>query len=137
MHTKAANPSQLYESIRMTRPQTKTGLKNYVKVFLGLNIPDKQIDLSTVADFENKIKDYVYYITFQGCSVAEGADGAAFLGILASSIGKAGAWNESVDVVGDSYFEVSRTAEFVIVPEPATIMLFGLGGLALLRKRRA
>ena len=37
------NPIQLYESLRKTRPATRTDLKNYVKVFLHLDIPDKQI----------------------------------------------------------------------------------------------
>ncbi len=37
------NPIQIYESLRKTRPATRTDLKNYVKVFLHLDIPDKQI----------------------------------------------------------------------------------------------
>jgi hypothetical protein len=35
--------TKLYESLRRTRPSTKSDLKNYVKVFLGLDIPDKRI----------------------------------------------------------------------------------------------
>jgi hypothetical protein len=35
--------SQLYKSLRRTRPTTKQDLKNYIKVFLGIDIPDKQI----------------------------------------------------------------------------------------------
>ncbi len=34
---------KIYESLRKTCPQTKQDLKNYVKIFLDLNIPDKSI----------------------------------------------------------------------------------------------
>jgi len=37
---------------------------------------------------------------------------------------------------GTNFFK-GRIYDMTIVPEPATILLFGLGGLALLRKRRA
>ncbi len=33
----------IYESLRRTRPGTKRDLKNYVKVFLGIDVPDKRI----------------------------------------------------------------------------------------------
>ncbi len=33
----------VYESLRRTRPKQKRDLKNYVKVFLGIDIPDKKI----------------------------------------------------------------------------------------------
>ncbi len=35
--------SCLYESLRRTRPVTKADLKNYIKVFLGIDVPDRQI----------------------------------------------------------------------------------------------
>jgi hypothetical protein len=35
--------SRIYSTLRRTRPQTKRDLKNYVKVFLGINVPDKII----------------------------------------------------------------------------------------------
>jgi hypothetical protein len=35
--------SRLYESLRRARPVTKDDLKNYIKVFLGIDVPDKQI----------------------------------------------------------------------------------------------
>jgi hypothetical protein len=38
-----AGAARLYESLRRTRPTTKADLKNYIKVFLGIDIPDKQI----------------------------------------------------------------------------------------------
>ena len=34
---------QAYSALRRSRPMTKGDLKNYVKVFLGLDIPDKVI----------------------------------------------------------------------------------------------
>jgi hypothetical protein len=37
----AAN--QLYESLRRARPTTRQDLKNYIKVFLGIDVPDKAI----------------------------------------------------------------------------------------------
>jgi hypothetical protein len=39
----ATSAARLYESLRRTRPTTKQDLKNYVKVFLGIDVPDKQI----------------------------------------------------------------------------------------------
>lgn len=41
--TIAPSPAKLYESLRRTRPATRRDLKNYIKVFLGIDVPDKQI----------------------------------------------------------------------------------------------
>ena len=87
------------------------------------NIAEKQIDLTSVEDFQKKIDEYVNFITFQGCSVGSGADGLKFLQILAASIGKAGAWTEEVTVNDSTHFSVSKTARFVVVPEPGTDLL--------------
>jgi hypothetical protein len=38
-----AGAKRLYESLRRTRPRTKKDLKNYIKVFLAIDVPDKQI----------------------------------------------------------------------------------------------
>jgi len=35
--------SSIYSTLRRTRPRTRADLKNYVKVFLGIEIPDKKI----------------------------------------------------------------------------------------------
>jgi hypothetical protein len=35
--------ARLYESLRRTKPTTKQDLKNYIKVFLGIDVPDKKI----------------------------------------------------------------------------------------------
>jgi hypothetical protein len=37
------NISRLYESLRRARPATKDYLKNYIEVFLGIDVPDRQI----------------------------------------------------------------------------------------------
>ena len=38
-----ARAAGVYEELRRTRPQTRRDLKNYVKVFLGIDVPDKRI----------------------------------------------------------------------------------------------
>jgi len=43
MRTNTAKTVRLYESLRRTRPANKKDLKNYVKGFLHLDIPDKRI----------------------------------------------------------------------------------------------
>ena len=35
--------AHLYDELQQTRPATKKDLKNYVKVFLGIDVPDKRI----------------------------------------------------------------------------------------------
>ena len=37
------NVSDVYGVLRKKRPQTKRDLRNYVKVFLGVNVPDRKI----------------------------------------------------------------------------------------------
>jgi hypothetical protein len=41
--SKSRTAKKIYESLRRTRPGTKRDLKNYIKVFLGIDVPDKQI----------------------------------------------------------------------------------------------
>ena len=38
-----ATISHIYSALRRTRPRTKQDLKNYVKVFLDIDVPDKRI----------------------------------------------------------------------------------------------
>jgi hypothetical protein len=38
-----AGAGQLYEMLRRIRPATREGLRNYVKVFLGVDVPDRRI----------------------------------------------------------------------------------------------
>ena len=55
-----------------------------------------------------------------------------------------GAWGGTLDVgewgvdpvAHTAWAVIAHNSEFAVVPEPATIVLFGLGGLALLRRRR-
>jgi hypothetical protein len=51
--TEQINAKNIYESLRRTRPGTKQDLKNYIKVFLGIDVPDKQIcpEHSTPLDY--------------------------------------------------------------------------------------
>jgi len=58
MNTKSlsvSNAKNIYESLRRTRPATKQDLKNYIKVFLGIDVPDKQI-----CDEHNGPLDYLW-----------------------------------------------------------------------------
>lgn len=49
----AAKAAQVYEALRRTRPATKADLRNYVKVFLGVDVPDRRIcpDHSSPMDY--------------------------------------------------------------------------------------
>src|SRR5262249_13667426 len=99
------------------------------------------LDKSNVEKFQEAIDPYVSYITFQGCSTGADADGAAFLGVLAKSIGSAGAWDLPVTVVDKSYFTIGINGKFVKdemspVPEPATLMLLSSGFCWLAVRRR-
>ena len=48
--------AHLYSSLRRSRPRTKADLKNYVKVFLGLDVPDKVICVG-----HNSPMDYLWH----------------------------------------------------------------------------
>jgi len=80
---------------------------------MGKTGNDIRINLSNVAEFQKSIDDYVNHITFQGCSTGKGKKGNRFLQILADSIGKAGAWDKAVTVVGETHFTVPTDAKFV------------------------
>lgn len=47
----------VYEKLKFSRPQNKADLKNYVKVFLGLDIPDK-----AVCNCHSSPLDYLWYV---------------------------------------------------------------------------
>ena len=103
------------------------------------NIPDKQIDLTSVADFQKMIDEHVDLITFYlMCSVGAGDDGMKFLQILADSIGKASGWDSTVTRVDSSHYTVGLDAKYVTkmaVPLPPTMASL-LGALALLLLKR-
>ena len=82
-------------------------------VKMGKTGSDIRINLANVAEFQKSIDDYVNHITFQGCSTGKGKKGNRFLQILADSIGKAGAWDRPVTVVGETHFTVPTDAKFV------------------------
>jgi hypothetical protein len=46
----------VYDSLRRVRPKTRQDLKNYVKVFLGVDVPDRQI-----CPEHNSPMDYLWY----------------------------------------------------------------------------
>jgi len=50
---RAAN---IYSVLRRSRPRTRRDLKNYVRVFLGINIPDKRI-----CPEHNRPMDYLWH----------------------------------------------------------------------------
>ncbi|MFI4910711.1 MAG: DUF4347 domain-containing protein [Sedimentisphaeraceae bacterium JB056] len=77
------------------------------------NIPDKQIDMSSVEAFQKEIDDYVDHITIQACKVGAGDTGKRFLKVLADSIGKAGAYDSSLIVVNKSHFALPTGGAWV------------------------
>jgi hypothetical protein len=87
------------------------------------DIPDKQIDLTSVEQFGKDVNDYVGHITLLGCSVGHGMVGKNFLKILADSTSKASAWDSPVIVVGDDCFAVSGTGNFVEVQKDSCVLL--------------
>ena len=60
------NASDLYAHLRRTRPRTRRDLKNYVKVFLGIDVPDTKI-----CPEHNSPMDYLWY-TYHESSFANG-----------------------------------------------------------------
>jgi len=52
----AGKAAYLYERLRSARPRTREDLKNYVKVFLGIDIPDKRI-----CEGHNSPMDYLWH----------------------------------------------------------------------------
>ena len=55
-HLQISGANRLYEKLRRTRPRTKQDLKNYIKVFLSISVPDKQI-----CPEHNSPLDYLMY----------------------------------------------------------------------------
>ena len=53
MNPDAAKAASVYEALRHSRPGTREDLKNYVKVFLGVDVPDRRIcpDHSSPMDY--------------------------------------------------------------------------------------
>jgi hypothetical protein len=129
---------------RSTLSLMVTGTSGNISAGAGKkNIADKQIDLTSVAQFQKDVDKYVNKITFQGCSVGKGADGKKFLKILADSLGQASAWNQPVTVVDRSYLTIGRSANFVTkdksaLPEPGTFiaMTSGISVLIIIRRSR-
>lgn len=101
------------------------------------DIPDKQIDSDSIVEFCKQIRASCNILTFQGCSVGEGAKGAQFLQTIATSIGTAGAWDSEVGVVDKSAFSVSSKAKFITkVPAPTSAGVLLMSAIFAARRRR-
>jgi len=88
--------------------------------------------------------DYYGILTIQGSDFA--VDGVPFgYGELTSILGGHWLFEPSRHLSGvlasgdllDNDFYIGHSAKIVLVPEPATILLLGLGGLAVLRRRKS
>ena len=67
-----AKVGQVYSALRRSRPRTRDDLKNYVKVFLGLDIPDRQ-----VCPEHNSPLDYLWHSFSADFSEKKGANADA------------------------------------------------------------
>jgi len=56
LHVGRRVATNLYESLRRTRPRTRQDLKNYVKVFLNINVPD-----TPICPEHNSPMDYLWH----------------------------------------------------------------------------
>ena len=64
---KATKAQTIYDTLRHTRPRTRQDLKNYVKVFLGIDVPDHPF-----CPNHHTPLDYLWHtfaIDFAGCPV--------------------------------------------------------------------
>jgi len=66
--------AQVYSALRRTRPRQKQDLRNYVKVFLGIDIPDKKI-----CPEHNSPMDYLWHSFSAEFSAAKSANADAIV----------------------------------------------------------
>jgi len=69
-NTQFTQAADVYTALRGTRPRTRKDLRNYVKVFLDINIPDKRNCSEHVSPM-----DYLWHVF--GCDFATGKDSAS------------------------------------------------------------
>ncbi len=66
--------AEVYSSLRRRAPVTRKDLKNYLKVFLGIDIPDKRI-----CPEHNSPMDYLWYSFFSDFTVERAGNGDAIV----------------------------------------------------------
>ncbi len=64
---KRENAESFYSELKITRPKSKRDLKNYVKVFLGVDVPDKRI-----CPRHNSPMDYLWHSFSADCKIGTG-----------------------------------------------------------------
>jgi hypothetical protein len=84
-----------------------------------LNADDDVLDGDTAASFQEEVDDYIDELTFLGCNVGEGEDGADFLQTLADSIGTVRAWDSRVYISVDINDSNAVTGGTFLVPVDA------------------
>jgi hypothetical protein len=75
------NLSDVYGEVRRKQPLTKRDLRNYVKVFLGVNIPDKKI----CAEHSSPM-DYLWHVFRDSEFVARGSENKRLISTKAEQV---------------------------------------------------
>ena len=148
---RAANKQDILTAIE--NAYKKDNKKKHVEILAHgkgngqIDFGDMVLDKDNAKAFQEEIDQWVNNLTFLACWAGEGEDGGKMLQALADSIGKTSGWSSWVgayeyhDATGkttDGWFYRDTKGVYVPkVPEPTMIFLLGLGGLGLLRKRRA
>jgi hypothetical protein len=149
---RAGSVQEAWEKINAADPAPKHvelvghGNQGYVSLGNGPNPgpSSKVLDSDNAATFRDKIKDKVDHLTFLSCNTGGGVAGASLINTLDDGIDTVQAYDSWVDISADRDANGKITGGTYLtsikgknVPGPATISLFCLGGLALLRRRVA
>ena len=113
--------AHIYAELRRTEPVTKLDLKNYVKVFLGIDVPDKRI----CSEHQSPM-DYLWYTFCESNSVpravnrdaivwANRAGGKTELAAVATLLDCLFKPNCQVRILGGSGEQAGRMYEYLIV----------------------
>jgi len=85
---------------------------------------------TTILSNGNKLSDFASLVEWR----PEGDIWDYYTGTITGTLVNGTILNSEFNISNTGFYE--GTADIVIIPEPATVMLLGLGSLALLRKRR-